>query len=479
MNRVVGLETEYGCLCAEPLPPSAVVSRVRRWAFTERRLGLADTQQRDWDEPAGNGGFLFNGGRLYVDMGHLEYCTPECRSLRDLLLYDQAGDALLRQALSQLGLASQAGFVRNNIDHCTGATFGCHENFLVRRSAPLTEANVLSLLAFLTLRVLYTGAGRVGATAGAQFRGDLERAGADPGFQISQRADYINNELFEWVQFNRALINTRDEPLADPRHYRRLHLLLGDTNVLPESLALKIGTTALVLDLLEAGQLPRIALADAVLTFRLLSHQTDGPWRVFLADGSRADALELLQAYCTAAWRELHGRDPETDLTLRLWKRTLRALDQDPESLVGRVDWITKRWLLCQFVQAEHIAWNHPWLAAQDLEYHHLDPQRNLGWPLAHPNNPWTFTPADTAHATEQPPPDTRAHARAAAMRALAPSGLRYYVDWEVIDAEGLPALTLGDPLEPRPPELRAWQVLLARELPALTRAPATPPPNG
>ena len=207
--------------------------------------------QRDWDEPAGNGGFLFNGGRAYVDMGHLEYCTPECLSLIDVLRYDRAGDAILVQAVKDLRLQDQVSFIRNNIDHYSGATFGCHENYLVRRSAPLTEANVLSLLAFLTLRQLYGGAGRVGSTPGAELRGDLIRPGADSHFQISQRADYINNDLFEWVQFNRAIINTRDEPLADARKYRRLHLLHGDTSVLPTTLLLKVGTTSLVLDLLE------------------------------------------------------------------------------------------------------------------------------------------------------------------------------------------------------------------------------------
>src|SRR5438552_14685506 len=294
MNRIVGLETEYGCWVNDPVGPPSAVGRVRNWIFDKHRLGLADLHQRDWDEPAGNGGFLFNGGRTYVDMGHLEYCTPECLALRDLLLYDNAGDAILARAVKELKMTDQVSFIRNNIDHYSGATFGCHENYLVRRTAPLTEANVLSLLAFLTLRLLYVGAGRVGATPGAELRGDLSRAGADSHFQISQRADYINNDLFEWVQFNRAIINTRDEPLADARKYRRLHLLHGDTSVLPTTLMLKVGTTSLVLDLLEIDRMPRMVLADAVMTFRNLSHQPDGPWLLPLADRRCANAVELL-----------------------------------------------------------------------------------------------------------------------------------------------------------------------------------------
>ena len=134
-------------------------------------------------------------------------------------------------ALKAMRLEREINFIRNNIDHYSGATFGCHENYLVRRSAPLSEANVHSLLAFLTLRMLYVSAGRVGATMAAESRGELARPGTESIFQMSQRADYINNDLFEWVQFNRAIINTRDEPLADARKYRRLHLLHGDTNV--------------------------------------------------------------------------------------------------------------------------------------------------------------------------------------------------------------------------------------------------------
>jgi proteasome accessory factor A len=317
MNRIVGLETEYGCLTSDSAGPPSVVGRVRNWIFDKNRFGLADLHQRDWDEPAGNGGFLFNGGRVYVDMGHLEYCTPECRSLLDLLRYDRAGDTILMCALKGLRLADKVSFIRNNVDHYSGATFGCHENYLVHRSARLTEANVLSLLALLTMRLLYAGAGRVGATPGAEFRGDLRRQGSDQYFQLSQRADYINNDLFEWVQFNRAIINTRDEPLADGRKYRRLHLLHGDTSVLPTTLLLKIGTASLVLDLLEIDRMPKIALADAVMTFRSISHQPDGPWLVPLADGRCENAVELLLQFQEAAQEKFRKQDAKTKTLLK------------------------------------------------------------------------------------------------------------------------------------------------------------------
>ncbi len=458
MNRIVGLETEYGCLTADPSGPPSAVGRVRNWIFDKNRFGLADLHQRDWDEPAGNGGFLFNGGRCYVDMGHLEYCTPECLSLIDLLRYDAAGDAILCEALRALRLADQVSFIRNNVDHYSGATFGCHENFLVRRTAPLTEANVQSLLAFLTMRVLYAGAGRVGASLSAEARSDFARpGGSETPFQISQRADYINNDLFEWVQFNRAIINTRDEPLADARKYRRLHLLHGDTNVLPTTLLLKCGTTALVLDLLELDHMPKIALADAVMSFRTLSHQPDGPWQVPLADGRCQHAVELLQRYHQAAREEFSGRDDETDVLLDIWGGVLEDLGKDPQRLVGRVDWVTKRWLFNRFIESEGLSWSDPWLRSQDLEFHHCDASRSLGHAVEQTPAPWRLTPADVLEATHQPPDNTRAGARSRLMHLLRHQTFRYFVDWEVIDAEGFNSLNLLNPFDAHPAEVETW----------------------
>jgi proteasome accessory factor A len=470
MNRIVGLETEYGCLTSDPAGPASAVGRVRNWIFERSQAyGLPDMHQRDWDEPAGNGGFLFNGGRAYVDMGHLEYCTPECLSLIDILRYDRAGDAILMAAVKDLRIADQVGFIRNNVDHYSGATFGCHENYLVRRSAPLTEGNVLSLLAFLTLRQLYVGAGRVGATPGAELRGDLSRAGADSHFQISQRADYINNDLFEWVQFNRAIINTRDEPLADARKYRRLHLLHGDTSVLPTSLLLKVGTTSLALDLLEMDRMPKIVLADAVMSFRGMSHQPDGPWLVAMADGRCASAVELLFQYADAANAEFKGRDPETDIILEIWQETLAALAKTPEALVGKVDWITKRWLFRQFVEKEKIPWMDPWLRAQDLEFHHIDPARSLGLALANTPQPWELTNADIQHATRTPPVNTRASLRSHIMHQLKSYPIRYFVDWEIIDAEGVNSLNLLNPFEHSPDSVENWCKMLGSTRPSVT----------
>ena len=457
MHRLVGLETEYGCLSADPMGPGPLVGRVRDWIFERHRYGLLDRHQRDWDEPAGNGGFLLNGGRAYVDMGHLEVCTPECLSLADLVRFDRAGDRMLAAALSAFGAGETEGFVRNNVDHFTGATFGCHENYLVRRTAPLHPRNVMSLLAFLALRTLYTGAGKAGGVPGSELVGGGEAPMRRTDFQISQRADYIQNELFEWVQFNRALINTRDEPLADSRRFRRLHLLHGDTSVLPWTLAMKAGTTSLVLDLLEIDRLPEVSLPDAVEALRRLSRRPEGPWTVAVNGIQDVPAVVVLSRFLARAEEEFRGRDPETDQVLDGWAFALSALESEPERLVGRVDWVTKRWLFRQFIEAEGIDWGHDWLKSQDLEFHQVDADRNLAWPLVSAEAGWDPSPESVGDAMRVPPSDTRAAVRGRAVSELALRRRAAFIDWEVVDAEGVNPLALPNPFDADVTPLEEW----------------------
>jgi proteasome accessory factor A len=445
-RRITGLETEYGCLVESPADVKDVLPLVRDWLFIRDRYGLIDRHDRDWDEPAGNGGFLFNGGRVYIDMGHLEYCTPECASTLDVVRFDRAGDLLILEAVRDLKLDGRVSFIRNNIDHYTGATFGCHENYSLDRRAPLAEGNVLSLLAFMTLRLLYAGAGRVGSVRLPRFRSDLVPREELVPFQLSQRADYIQNDFFEWVQHNRAIINTRDEPLADPRQYRRLHLIHGDTNVLPAALFLKVGTTRLVLDLLEMDQMPRVALADAVIAFRGLSRTPSPPWPVTLADGTHADAVELLAQYQRQAARLFRGRNQETDEILDLWHFTLTHLAGDMTPLIGLVDWITKRFLLTEFVRAEGLSWNDPWVEAQDLEYHQIDPARSLGLALASKEGFWA--PSDCERAKLEPPQHSRAQLRSRIMRQLQGTESSYFLDWEAIEVPHQRRIRLIDPFQ-------------------------------
>ncbi len=446
-RRITGLETEYGCLVDSHLDAKSTLEKIRDWLFENHRYGLIDQHDRDWDEPAGNGGFLFNGGRVYIDMGHLEYCTPECASASDVARYDRAGDLLLLEAVHALGLKSKVHFIRNNVDHYTGATFGCHENYSLERKAPLHERNVMSLLAFLTLRVLFTGAGRVGSIRPTRFRGESLQREENAPFQISQRADYIQNDFFEWVQHNRAIINTRDEPLADPRQYRRLHLIHGDTNVLPASLFLKVGTTRLVLDLLDADEMPMLVLSDAVTTLRRISRTLSPPWCVVLGDGKMADALELLERYRQKVKQLFRGRDPETDALLKLWEHVQQALATDLTSLVGIVDWVSKEYLLREFCEREGIEWGDPWLESQDLEYHQIDPDRSLGLALANGDGLWS--PSRLAQARFDPPANSRAHARSRLMREIMDQDTSYFLDWEAVEVPNQKRTRLLDPFQP------------------------------
>lgn len=427
-HRITGLETEYGCLVQPPARSDEILPRVRDWLFENQRYGLIDLHPRGWDEPAGNGGFLFNGGRVYIDMGHLEYCTPECASALDVVRYDRAGDALLLEAIHALGLEGKVSFIRNNIDHYTGATFGCHENYSLERTDAVTKRNWASLLAFLTLRVLFTGAGRVGGSLQHFFsRQDSGNDDVVP-FQISQRADFILNDCFEWIQHNRSILNLRDEPLADARRFRRLHLIHGDTNVMPAALFLKVGSTRLVLDLLEVGEMPPIALADPVTSFRALSRCARPPWEVILSDATTADALSLLAQYHRKAKKLFRGRDAETDCLLDLWGRALDGLCSKPESLIGVVDWISKKHLLDQFASREKLSWEDPWLKAQDLEFHQIDPARGFGLALAQTDGLWN--PVDLDSAKLNPPQNSRARARSRLMREIQGKECSYHVDW-------------------------------------------------
>jgi len=457
MKRLAGLETEYGCLSPENLGPPAVPTQVRDHLFKERKLGLIDLHDRDYDEPAGNGGFLFNGGRLYLDMGHVEYCTPECLSLSDIVAYDHAGDVLLQMALADLGLRDEVSFIKNNIDHYTCATFGCHENYLLRRDAPLSQNNVDTLLAFLSTRILFLGAGRVGYTPAPRRVSRMEPA-EQVRFQISQRADFIQTDIYEWVQFNRALINARDEPLADYRRFRRLHLLLGDSNMLPYVNALKVGMTALVLDLLEADQLPGVALADPVRAMRTLSHRPDGSWRVDLMDGRTVNALDVLEMFL----ERVSKLDLDSDgvWTVRAWEETLADLRGNRDALIGKLDWVTKRFLLQSFVDAERIEWDHPWLESLDLEFHQLNPGRSLlaGIPGA------KIKDADLPKVARRdfliaPPANTRAALRSEAMRTILHQQMSYVIDWDLIYIGEGKQIQLDDPFACDPRSLNSFRV--------------------
>ena len=298
-NRIYGIETEYGLLIKDAdfkLDPVQVAIRIKDHIFKSSKLGVLDQHYRANDEPPENGGFLLNAGRIYLDMGHLEYASPECFTLTDLVTYDRAGDTLIQDAVEELGWRDSIGIIKNNVDLETNATFGCHENYLVGRGFPFDDENLKLLSSFLVTRQIYCGAGRIGACNPHPFRDwegtFVEETEANVDFQISQRADHIPNEFYRWVQYNRAIVNTRDEPLADPSKYRRIHLLVGDSNMSEFATAMKMGTTTLILELMEQG----IAnsdwiLAESVEAMRSISRDQNFKWELTLRNGRHTTAL--------------------------------------------------------------------------------------------------------------------------------------------------------------------------------------------
>lgn len=451
MDRIVGIETEYGCLAGGHDAQSnsdAWPVKVKNFLFRKAQAGAIDLHYRDYEEPPGNGGFLLNGGRLYLDMGHIEYASPECLHLRDIVGYDLAGDQLLQSALDELGAADRVAFIKNNVDHHTGATFGCHENYLMKREAQFTPPVLGTLLSFLATRQLFTGAGRVGQANPLAFDFEVPQPEAQVDFQISQRADHIVNDIYQWVQFNRAIINARDEPLADYRKYRRLHLLIGDSNMSPFATALKVGTTACVLALLEEGRLPKnLSLSDAVQSTRDISRDQTGTWIVRLENGKTIGALDIQWQFHALACQRLGGASEETDWLLDSWNFTLAALERKPETLIGGVDWITKKWLLETFMAAENVGWDDPWLQSLDLEYHNIDPAKGLffGVTPAKRIGEWNDG-VRRKEAMFLPPENTRASGRARAVAYFQKHHHPYVINWDSVACDSRDFLVMGDP---------------------------------
>jgi proteasome accessory factor A len=251
------------------------------------------------------------------------------------------------------------------------------------------------------------------------------------------------------VQFNRAIINARDEPLADYRKYRRLHLLIGDSNMSPFATALKIGTTVLILTLLEEGTLPEeVILRDAVIATRQISHEGTGRGAVALEDGRTRSALDIQEEFHAHAKRHLSGRDAETDWILNSWSYTLDALRTKPELLLGGVDWISKKWLLETFREAEGLSWQDPWLQSLDLEYHNINPAKGLFFALTPPKAIGEFNDSmRRVEAIRIAPTDTRAHGRGIAVaRFQKAPAVPYVINWDSIGVENGEHLQMLDP---------------------------------
>jgi Pup amidohydrolase len=477
--RLFGIETEYGITRGDvdevdPVVESMELVRAHLEASFERRWDYAGEdphedargfrvsglqQDREEDEFAKRDArrlFSFhemksdlvlpNGARFDNDHTHPEYSTPECRTLKDLVTQDRAGERILLRAAQRRNKVLGGDHVRlykNNTDF-HGHSYGCHDNYLVSRSVPFSDL-VAGLVPFLVSRQVIAGAGKVGTEA--------QESRYVPGiYQLSQRADFMEAELGVDTMHNRPILNTRDEPHADRRKYRRLHLIVGDANMCEYATALKVGTTRLVLELIERGAAPVFELDQPVTAVKQLSRDPDLKAVVKLKNGQRLSAMDIQESYCEAASRALSGTDDETDWLLREWAETLSLLSRDRSRLVGKLDWVTKQWLLENFMREERIGWNDPWLVSLDLEYHNVNPEQGLCLGLEAEGQTWRMTTDEgIEEAIQNGPTDTRGGLRGLCVQRF--SDQIKSVQWERIQFVGgmrSRHLDMGDLFDPQ-----------------------------
>ncbi|MGI8666226.1 MAG: Pup--protein ligase, partial [Jatrophihabitans sp.] len=373
--------------------------------------------------------FLRNGARLYLDVGsHPEYATPECDSLIELVTHDKAGERILEgllidaeRRLNDEGIAGDIYLFKNNTDSA-GNSYGCHENFLVARHGEFSRmADVL--IPFLVTRQLICGAGKVLQTP----RGAV--------YCLSQRAEHIWEGVSSATTRSRPIINTRDEPHADAERYRRLHVIVGDSNMNECTTLLKVGSADLVLRMMEQGiTFKDLTLENPIRAIREISHDLTGSRQVKLANGRQASALEIQREYYEKArgFVDVAGSDPVTEQVLDLWGRTLKAVESADLSLIDReIDWATKYQLIERYRAKFDLPLSSPRIAQLDLTYHDIRRDRGLFYLLS---NRGAVTRVSTDlgvfEAKNVPPQTTRAKLRGEFIKRAQETRRDFTVDW-------------------------------------------------
>lgn len=441
MQRIIGVEVEYGI--SSPSEPSANpiltstqavlayaaaagVPRARRtrWDY-EVESPLRDARGFDLgrlsgpapvidaDEIGAANMILTNGARLYVDHAHPEYSAPEVADPLDAVIWDKAGERVMEAAArhaSSVPGAPRLQLYKNNVDG-KGASYGTHENYLCSRATPFTDI-VAGLTPFFASRQVICGSGRVG----------IGQSGDEAGFQLSQRADYIEVEVGLETTLKRGIINTRDEPHADADKYRRLHVIIGDANLAEMSTYLKVGTTALVLDLIEAGvDLTDLQLARPVTAVHHISHDPTLRKTVALSDGRELTGLALQRIYLERVAKFLDretDRDARADDVVSKWAMVLDLLERDPMDCAHILDWPAKLRLLEGFRNREGLAWSAPRLHLVDLQYSDVRLDKGLYNRLvARGSMERLVTEQQVLDAVSNPPTDTRAYFRGECLR--------------------------------------------------------------
>ena len=418
-RRIFGLETEYGVTCAADDGRGLSADEVARYLF---RKVVA------WGRSSNV--FLRNGSRLYLDVGsHPEYATAECDDVRQLVAHDRGGERILeglvadaQQRLEHEGLAGRIHLFKNNTDSA-GNSYGCHENYLVRRQGDFTHLSDI-LVPFLISRQVLTGAGKVLPTP----RGAT--------YCLSQRADHIWEAVSSATTRSRPIINTRDEPHADAEHYRRLHVIVGDSSMSETTTMLKVGATDLVLKMIEAGVTMRDhTLENPIRAIREVSHDLTGRRRVRLANGREASALEIQEEYLNRAKDFVDSRGLHTDVIKRvldLWERGLRAVATGDLGLVDReIDWVIKHRLVERYRARHDLPLSSPRIARLDLAYHDIHRERGLHYLLLKRGLAERVSrDIEVFEGTSVPPQTTRAKLRGDFVRRAQERRRDFTVDW-------------------------------------------------
>ncbi|HEY8532917.1 MAG TPA: Pup--protein ligase [Micromonospora sp.] len=417
-RRIFGLETEYGVTCTYRGQRRLSPDEVARYLF--RRVV-------SWGRSSNV--FLRNGARLYLDVGsHPEYATPECDSVIDLVTHDRAGERILEgllidaeKRLHDEGIAGEIYLFKNNTDSA-GNSYGCHENYLVSRHGEFGRiADVL--IPFLVTRQLICGAGKVLQTP----RGAV--------YCLSQRAEHIWEGVSSATTRSRPIINTRDEPHADAERYRRLHVIVGDSNMNEVTTMLKVGTVDIVLRMIEAGVAMRdLTLENPIRAIREVSHDITGRRKIRLASNKEISALEIQQEYLSKAvdFVERRGGDQTAKRVVELWGRVLRAVETGNLDPVAReIDWVTKLRLIEQYQQRHNLPLSHPRIAQIDLAYHDVRRNRGLYALLERRGQvDRVTTDVEIFEAKETPPQTTRARLRGEFIRHAQEKRRDFTVDW-------------------------------------------------
>ncbi|GAB3084581.1 Pup--protein ligase [Nocardioides zeae] len=418
-RRIFGIENEYGVTCTFRGQRRLSPDEVARYLF--RRVV-------SWGRSSNV--FLRNGARLYLDVGsHPEYATPECDDIAELVAHDKAGERVLEgllvdaeQRLHDEGIAGDIYLFKNNTDSA-GNSYGCHENYLVSRAGEFSRlADVL--IPFLVTRQIVVGAGKVTHTP----RGAT--------YTVSQRAEHIWEGVSSATTRSRPIINTRDEPHADAERYRRLHVIVGDSNMSETTTMLKVASCDLVLRMIEEGVVMRdLTLENPIRAIREISHDTSGQRRVRLANGREASALEIQGEYLSKARDFVDRRGISTPLierVLDLWERGIKAVESDDLGLVDtEIDWVIK-WKLIEAYRAKHgLPMSHPRIAQLDLAYHDIRRDRGLFYLLQNRGRAARVTSdIEILQAKSVPPQTTRARLRGEFIKKAQERRRDFTVDW-------------------------------------------------